>query len=230
MSESTSEAKKPYQCRHIFTDGHQCGSPALRTQKLCFYHHANRQPAAHKTVHGITFIALPAPDDFHAIQRGLSEVLRLLASNGIDDRHATALIKGLSVCSANLARAARHAKSMPAATELVQEFIQDPLLGVLAPGPEPEASIEDPIPDYTPVQTPRPTVEYTTTPESIALANAQWDAAQKQLAAHAAARKAAGKSEQVQTYPISNQDFGLQKKINPASITVHETPKELATA
>ncbi|WP_263382556.1 hypothetical protein [Granulicella arctica] len=227
MSESTSEAKKPYQCRHIFTDGHQCGSPALRTQKLCFYHHTSRQPAAHKTVHGITFIALPAPDDFHAIQRGLSEVLRLLASNGIDDRHATALIKGLSVCSTNLARAARHAKSMPAATELVQDFVQDPLLGVLAPGPEPEADAV-PIPDYTPVVTPRPTVEYRRDPEAIARANAQWDAAQKQLADHAAAR-AAGKSEQVQTYPTPNQDFGLEMK-KTCSVPPFKTTRELVVA
>ena len=28
---------KRYQCRHIFTDGHRCGSPCLRGEELCYY-------------------------------------------------------------------------------------------------------------------------------------------------------------------------------------------------
>ncbi len=35
---------KPYQCRHLFTDGHQCGSPALRGEELCYFHHTARRP------------------------------------------------------------------------------------------------------------------------------------------------------------------------------------------
>ncbi len=36
--------RKPYLCRHIFVDGHQCGSRALRGQHFCYYHYAHRTP------------------------------------------------------------------------------------------------------------------------------------------------------------------------------------------
>ena len=32
--DTETEAPKRYQCRHIFTDGRRCGSPALRNQLL----------------------------------------------------------------------------------------------------------------------------------------------------------------------------------------------------
>ncbi len=35
---------KRYQCRHIFTDGHRCGSPCLRHEDFCYYHHTTRRP------------------------------------------------------------------------------------------------------------------------------------------------------------------------------------------
>ena len=33
-----------FQCRHVFTDGRRCGSPALRTQNFCYFHHTSRRP------------------------------------------------------------------------------------------------------------------------------------------------------------------------------------------
>ncbi len=33
-----------YQCRHIFTDGRRCGSPCLRHEDFCYYHHTTRRP------------------------------------------------------------------------------------------------------------------------------------------------------------------------------------------
>jgi hypothetical protein len=30
-------------CHHIFPDGHRCGSPHLRHETLCFYHHPTRR-------------------------------------------------------------------------------------------------------------------------------------------------------------------------------------------
>ena len=43
--QDTQPEPKKYYCRHIFTDGHRCGSPALRNQHFCYYHHATRRPA-----------------------------------------------------------------------------------------------------------------------------------------------------------------------------------------
>src|ERR1039458_481961 len=42
---TSTDPKRRYLCRHMFTDGHRCGSPALRQRDFCFYHHANRRPA-----------------------------------------------------------------------------------------------------------------------------------------------------------------------------------------
>ena len=50
------QTPKRFQCRHIFTDGHRCGSPTLlvethdatlpdRTHEdFCYYHHTTRRP------------------------------------------------------------------------------------------------------------------------------------------------------------------------------------------
>ena len=42
-----------FQCRHIFTDGHRCGSPCLRGEEFCFYHPVSAsgghsRPVAHQ--------------------------------------------------------------------------------------------------------------------------------------------------------------------------------------
>jgi hypothetical protein len=31
--------QRRYRCRHIHAAGHQCGSPALRNEHFCYYHH-----------------------------------------------------------------------------------------------------------------------------------------------------------------------------------------------
>ena len=223
MSEPTS-----FQCRHIFTEGRQCGSPALRGEKLCYYHHAGRRPATHETIHGLTFVALPAPEDLHAIQRGLCEVMRLAAMHAIDDRHAGTLLRGLSICSANLARIARQQKNAPPLTEIVQDFVHDAVLGTLASDPElePAASPQAPLPDCVPVMTPVPIIEYVRSPEADAQADALWAKAEQELAAYALAHPGQSIPEipqapadlpqtahPVQTYPTANEDFGPVGKI-----------------
>jgi len=216
---STPEANEPksYRCRHIFTEGRQCGSPALRGEKLCFYHHASRRPATHETIHGLTFVVLPAPEDLHAIQRGLCEVLRLCASNAIDDKHASTLIRGLSIASANLARIARQQKNAPAHVELVQDFVHDPLLGTLALPLNHIVTPNEPIPDQAPILTPKPVIQYIRTPDQEAISNALWAKAEAELAAHAAKHPPFADPIEVQTYPYSNEDFGLQEKTNRAT-------------
>ncbi len=31
-------------CHHIFPDAHRCGSPSIRNQAFCYFHHPDRQP------------------------------------------------------------------------------------------------------------------------------------------------------------------------------------------
>jgi len=32
-------------CHHTFPDDHRCGSPSLRGEAFCYFHHPNRPPA-----------------------------------------------------------------------------------------------------------------------------------------------------------------------------------------
>jgi hypothetical protein len=84
------EATKQNQCRHIFTDGHRCGSPCLRGEDLCYYHHTTRKPIAdpqQRRGRRSTF-DLPLPER--------------IASNDIDCRRAGLLLYGLQIASLNL--------------------------------------------------------------------------------------------------------------------------------
>ena len=261
VSEQTSNPTaepKPYRCRHIFTEGHQCGSPALRGEPLCFYHHAGRRPATHQTIHDLTFVVLPAPEDFHAIQRGLSEVLRLSATHQIDHRHASVLTRCLAVASANLARIARQQKHALPITDMVQDFVHDPLLGTLALPPGHLINPAEPLPDQAPVLTPKPIIERIRNPEADAQSAARWAKVEQELAAHNLARanrhqptpspepcpepspEASAEASQtpqeltpraspVQTYPPSNQDFGLLGENIFASPAGNLHPLALAT-
>jgi hypothetical protein len=126
------EAPKRFQCRHIFTDGHRCGSPCLRGEDLCYYHHTTRKPALHPRTRRCRRAAfeLPLPEDRSAIQHSIGQVLQRIAANDIDPRRAGLLLYGLQIASLNLPK--------PQATtpELVEETTTHPELGTLAPPAE----------------------------------------------------------------------------------------------
>jgi hypothetical protein len=93
-------------CHHIKVNGTQCGSPALRDEKYCYYHAQTRRkpteinlndPApAHATM------TLPTLEDANSIQMGLAEVIRLLATKQIDHRTAALMLYAMQTASANL--------------------------------------------------------------------------------------------------------------------------------
>jgi hypothetical protein len=97
MQDTTPETKQ-YQCRHIFTDGHRCGSPCLRREELCYYHHTTRKPIADPQQRRgrRSSFDLPLPEDRSAIQQSIGEVLRRIASNDIDPCRAGLLLYGPS--------------------------------------------------------------------------------------------------------------------------------------
>jgi hypothetical protein len=138
---------KRYQCRHIFTDGHRCGSPCLRGEELCYYHHTTRKPTtgARRRRCRRSAFDLPLPEDRSAIQSSIGQVLQRIASNDIDPRRAGLLLYGLQIASLNLPR--DPTPSRAATTESVEEIILDPSLGTLAPRSEvgQEASRRSPV-------------------------------------------------------------------------------------
>ena len=123
-----------YQCRHVFTDGRRCGSPALRTQNFCYFHHTSRRPiqdAPTRKRRQSTF-ALPTPADLSersGIQHTIGLILSRIASNEVDPRRAGLLLYGLQIASLNLGKAKPTADS----TETVDDLTLDPIDGLIAP-------------------------------------------------------------------------------------------------
>lgn len=134
---SQTETSTRFQCRHIFTDGHRCGSPALRNENFCFYHHTSRRPVQDGPTRSRrkARFTLPNPEDRSAIQASLGEVLRRLAANELDPRRAGLILYGLQIASLNLGK---HIPAEPDTT--VESITLDPTHGPIAP----EAELELP--------------------------------------------------------------------------------------
>jgi hypothetical protein len=126
MSEITA---RPYQCRHIFADGHRCGSKCLRNENFCFYHHVSRrrtQPT--NDVRDInSFFEIPIPEDRSAIMAGIGVVLQRIAQGQLDPKRAGLLLYGLQIAAVNLP------KPLSRRIECVDDVIEDPILGPVAP-------------------------------------------------------------------------------------------------
>jgi hypothetical protein len=134
-----SETKpKRYQCRHIFTDGHRCGSICLRGEEFCYYHHTTRKPAqnprARRGRQSTFDLPITDPNDRTGLQSTIVDVLRRIAANDIDPRRAGLLLYGLQIASLNLPKpqpAQRGRKTEE--LETVEEITTHPELGILAP-------------------------------------------------------------------------------------------------
>jgi hypothetical protein len=152
--ESTTDTESTrFQCRHLFTDGRRCGSPALRgpegAENFCYFHHNSRRPIqaadradrlhrAAASAASRTDFALPNPGDLSdrsGIQLAIGEVLRRIASNDLDPRRAGLLLYGLQIASRNLPRS----NPREELAEPVSEITLDPEHGLLAPPAEFEA-------------------------------------------------------------------------------------------
>jgi hypothetical protein len=134
----TETKPKRYQCRHIFTDGHRCGSICLRGEEFCYYHHTTRKPAQNlreRRSRRSTFdLAVTDPNDRTGLQSTIVEVLRRIAANDIDPRRAGLLLYGLQIASLNLPKlqTAQRGRKIEQ-PETVEEITTHPELGILAP-------------------------------------------------------------------------------------------------
>jgi len=160
-AEPTQTTIKRFLCRHIHTSGSRCGSPALRGESFCYYHHTTRRPAPRQRgVHPEHAIfELPAIDDRAGIQFALAQVLARVATDQLDHKRSGRLLHGLFVASRNLprdprpdsrtssrndsrsyvCRSPRDSDSSSSAAQdnppddLVEDLILDPDLGPIAP-------------------------------------------------------------------------------------------------
>ena len=135
-------------CRHIRTAGNRCGSPALRGEPFCYYHHTTRRPPKHLGVHpDHAVFTMPLLEDAPSILSALQDVLARVAANSLNHRRAALLLCGLRIACITQRLAIPQAPAAPAASAseedspaaedptlaLLQDIILDPDLGPLAP-------------------------------------------------------------------------------------------------
>lgn len=93
-----------YQCHHIFPDDTRCGSPRMRDEQFCYYHHDSRRPVVrpHDRIARRSSFSLLTPGSPNAILESLGEVMARIATNDIDSRRAGLLLYALQLASTNL--------------------------------------------------------------------------------------------------------------------------------
>jgi hypothetical protein len=110
-------------CQHIKTSGAQCGSPALRNQKLCYYHQHNRLAPAELYLDGERYcdsqIMIPPFEDAHSIQMVLRHIVQLMLQKRIDRKDAGLALYALQIASGNL-------KQMQAEKPRPTQVVMDP--------------------------------------------------------------------------------------------------------
>src|SRR5437588_2143353 len=96
----------PSRCQHLKINGTQCGSPALRRNRFCFFHKRFQDERIHLSAdrarRGVATFILPVLEDANSIQIALMQVMRLLVSQQIDHKTASLLLYALQTASTNL--------------------------------------------------------------------------------------------------------------------------------
>src|SRR5581483_11361629 len=93
-------------CQHIKVNGIQCGSPALRDQKYCYFHNQWREARINlfSRQHLRGSITFPVLEDANSIQISLMQIMHLIAAGQIDSKSAGLLLYALQTASNNLNR------------------------------------------------------------------------------------------------------------------------------
>jgi hypothetical protein len=110
-------ANFPNRCQHIKVNGTQCGSPALRRNRFCYFHkrhHEQRIAFNADRLHNNLAkdarrrrniaIDLPVLEDANSIQISLMQIMRLIVAGQLDTKTAGLLLYALQTASVNLSR------------------------------------------------------------------------------------------------------------------------------
>jgi hypothetical protein len=158
-AELVTVTQKRYRCRHIHAAGHQCGSPALRNEQFCYYHHTTRRPAPaagkFRSIDATEPFNLPVVEDRASALSVASQLLNRMASNDLDPHRAGTMLYSLQIITALLPREPRPAVAAipevaPTPEPLLEYIIPDETYGTLAPIAElVDLSLTDPSPLIT---------------------------------------------------------------------------------
>lgn len=139
MPHTELDSRGRIRCRHIYTGGSQCGSPALLKEQFCYYHHTNRRPPppAGKFRHIDAYepFTLPLVEDRASALAVAAHILSRIASNDLDPTRAGPMLFNLQIITALLPREAlpKAAPESAPPPPLVEDLILDPALGPIAP-------------------------------------------------------------------------------------------------
>ena len=100
-------SNSPKRCHHIKMNGTQCGSPAMRTERFCFFHlntsPLNCEVRSHDLRPDENFV-LPVLEDATSIQLAISQVMAYLLRDYIDVKKARVLLTACKLAAYNLKR------------------------------------------------------------------------------------------------------------------------------
>jgi hypothetical protein len=91
-------------CQHVKVNGTQCGSPALRCRRLCFFHvrcQEQRARIVENQFKQARFV-VPVLEDANAVQMALMQVMQLLATGQMEHKTAALMLYALQTASCNL--------------------------------------------------------------------------------------------------------------------------------
>jgi hypothetical protein len=93
-------------CRHIKVNGTQCGSPALRHNKFCFYHQdrPSKIECYFDGPYATGEIALPVFEDANSIQTVIRQIVQMVLQKKLEQKTASILLYALQIASSNLKR------------------------------------------------------------------------------------------------------------------------------
>ena len=91
-------------CQHVKVNGTQCGSPALRRRRLCFFHVRCLEQQARILDNQFkqAGFVVPLLEDANAVQMALMQVMQLLATGQMEHRAAGLMLYALQTASCNL--------------------------------------------------------------------------------------------------------------------------------
>jgi hypothetical protein len=91
-------------CQHVKVNGTQCGSPALRCRRFCFFHvrcQEQRARIVENQFKQARFV-VPVLEDANAVQMALMQVMQLLATGQMEHKTAALMLYALQTASCNL--------------------------------------------------------------------------------------------------------------------------------
>jgi hypothetical protein len=93
----TQGTRKIMKCTHVKADGIRCGSPALRGEAFCYFHHHNAGYIARRASHKVE---IPFPEDAASIQVGIYNIMRGVLDQRLDESRSRILLWALQIAAA----------------------------------------------------------------------------------------------------------------------------------